>query len=177
MLDQGIFQIDRNSLKYWLCYCEENIWHLCQEPGIEYPGNKVIVISNEIKQCAIFKQRAAEVEDFVIWDYHVILLSKGLIYDLDTSLEFPTPLNTYLECSFRLGLRTKYAPIFRVIDSLEYVETFASDRHHMINQFGEFSHPPPPWPAIQPDQESNLDQLINMNEPFIGSVHRDLLQG
>jgi len=164
--------MDPTTFKYCPYYCEENIWHLCQEKDLKNQSSKVIFISNEAKQCAFSKQRASE-GGFIVWDYHVILFTVGMIWDLDTTLPCPSPLKIYLEQTFPLGLSTGYQPVFRVVDSEEFVPVFASDRSHMMNQLGEYNAPPP-WPVIGVEEGSNLARFIDMNDLFIGTIYRDI---
>lgn len=163
--------MDRTTLKYCPYYCEENIWHLCQEPELQRSSSRVIFISNETRQCAFSNQSVSE-DGFIVWDYHVILLSAGMIWDFDTRLPFPTPLDKYLKGTFPSGVASMYKPCFRVVDCLDFIDVFASDRRHMINQFGAYNSPPPSWPAIRTEKGSNLDQFIDMTNPFMGKIHR-----
>lgn len=62
------------------CYCEENVWRLAyrrlrasSEGTTEY---RVVFISNELKCCPFFFQKAAKSQlEPCYWDYHVILVS------------------------------------------------------------------------------------------------------
>ena len=84
--------VSREKQKYTSCYCEENVWHLCND-RIGDDG-KAIFISNDNRQCPMWHQRAAADGEPVIWDYHVIYLSRvekeWMILDLDSTLELLT---------------------------------------------------------------------------------------
>lgn len=131
-------------MKYCPYYCEENIWHLCQEESFLSLTRKVAFISNKNRCVAVKHQRAGSL---VHWDYHVVLLLKDngwKIADLDTLLPFPCPVEAYLSESF---LATE-APVFSVVDADQYVRCFASDRRHMIDQNGMYLQSPPAWEPI-----------------------------
>ena len=170
----------REAYKYAPYYCEENIWHLCQEKDFRPFEKNVVLISNEARSCSLWHQRAGIVPDQpVVWDYHVILLFKSngwKVYDLDTLLATPTPIAEYLSATFREGaVQEKYRAQFRVIDADEFAKVFSSDRSHMLTADGRWQVEPPPWPAIVRNDKSNLMELIDMRKQTIGQV-MDLFQ-
>ncbi len=139
-------KLDRDHLKYWPFYCEENIWHLCQKPLLLPFERKVVFISNEKRCVAMKNQRTGSL---VYWDYHVVLLfrdSDWKIADLDTLLSLPCPSEEYLSNSF---VSTE-APMFRVVEADHYIRFFTSDRNHMVDQNGNYLQAPPPWNTIGP---------------------------
>lgn len=153
--------------RYWPYFCEENVWHLCSDRDrIEGPveARKVLFISNARKQVAMRHQRAGR-EAGVVWDYHVVLLAEGKIWDLDTTLGFGIAPASWLEESFVAG---PLEPRFRVIGAPVYLESFASDRSHMIGPDGRPLKPLPPWPPI--GKGTNLMRFVDMAEPFLGEV-------
>ncbi|XP_013415109.1 protein N-terminal glutamine amidohydrolase-like [Lingula anatina] len=96
----------REKCVYTSCYCEENIWKLCEHVKHTHPEEidcfYVVFISNKNKTIPIWMQRAADnPNDAVVWDYHVILVQKytssSFVYDLDTLLSFPCPFDEYVE--------------------------------------------------------------------------------
>jgi len=87
---------DRTHLTYTSCYCEENVWKLCEE--IERRSSKdkdkddssrtnedplsrtyAVFISNPSKSVPIWCQRSSKNPRSVpvVWDYHVILIYRG----------------------------------------------------------------------------------------------------
>jgi hypothetical protein len=159
-------------------YCEENIWHLCQHPNLLHKQRYVVFISNKQRLCPFWNQRAAtSAEAPVGWDYHVVMLLRHeddepwCIGDLDTRLEFPTPVADYLRQTFVNidNMPSEYHPTFRVIPATEYVERFSSDRSHMRSVGGGWLAPPPSWPAIH-SGPSNLDDFINVETLGVGNV-------
>ena len=120
----------RELCPYAKCYCEENVWKLCEL--IKDKGENllerysVVFISNEAKTVPLWKQKASsqgqDMDYLVIWDYHVILLEsqpqsdteedktsglrsrKNRVYDLDTVLEFPCDLDIYFQHAIRVGI-------------------------------------------------------------------------
>ena len=96
---------------YTGCYCEENVWHLCdktRKEGRNLDDHFVIFLSNKNKQFPIWCAKTAKSnDDALIWDYHVIYLwinrknpNKSLIFDLDSTLTFPTEINQYMKSHF-----------------------------------------------------------------------------
>lgn len=137
-------KLHRNHFQYWPFYCEENIWHLCQEDSLLPCERRVVFISNKNRCVAMQNQRAGSL---VYWDYHVVLLFRDTswkVADLDTLLSFPCPVEEYLSNSFVPGEPS----IFRVVDADHYINSFASDRRHMLDQNGKYLQPPPLWNEI-----------------------------
>jgi len=131
----------------------------------------VVVIANRGHTVALWHQRAAEVAgEPVIWDYHVIVVSRdpsvARIWDLDTTLGFPMPAPAYLDQTFRGGVRAALVPSFRVIEAADYRREFASDRGHMRDADGGWQQPPPPWPPI--GRGHTLDALLDADDPRFG---------
>ena len=117
-------------------------------------------------------------EGLVVWDYHVILLTrdhtKTLVYDLDTRLPFPSEFEVYADCSFgdETGMEGKYQRMFRVVTGEEYLQSFSSDRRHM-KEGARWLKPPPNWECIKgsKQEEHNLDTFISMDPPGPGTVN------
>ena len=106
-----------DECEYTSCYCEENVWKLCQrlqekEVLQDLHRASAVFISNPARSVPLWSQKAGRGaekvpnHDFftlivmeyqmVVWDYHVILVYIGddstLIYDLDTTLPFHSVL-------------------------------------------------------------------------------------
>uniref|UniRef100_A0A158Q885 Tyrosine--tRNA ligase n=1 Tax=Elaeophora elaphi TaxID=1147741 RepID=A0A158Q885_9BILA len=98
---------------------------VCQFEPKHFYGSGISGISGEVvrvgevviglAEVPLWKQRAAAVgRDYVIWDYHVILLyaklGSVLVYDFDTTLTFPCDAQTYWTETFRpeLNLDANY---------------------------------------------------------------------
>ncbi|XP_062347498.1 protein N-terminal glutamine amidohydrolase isoform X3 [Cinclus cinclus] len=152
----------RPACTYTSCYCEENVWKLCDyiRSQDRYPLEEfyAVFISNDRRM-----------------DYHVILLhvssgEQNFIYDLDTVLPFPCPFDVYSVEAFRLddSLHPEFHRKLRMIRADLYLKTFASDRSHMKDANGKWQKPPPPYPCIETaDSKMNLDDFISMN-PEVG---------
>ena len=161
--------------KYQANYCEENIWHLAQETELNGEERFVVIISNPGKCFAMWEQKAAEAGQPIMWDYHVILATRGetmRIWDLDTKGGYPLPAQTWLQSSFSnaSNMPDTFHPMFRVVKSESFIEEFSSDRSHMLVDENTYRDPVPNWPAIGSDKPSNLHRFINMNFPFVGEV-------
>lgn len=155
----------RESCKYTPYYCEENIWHLCQDPLFKDGACFVIFISNPAMQCVFYKQRLGGIVEPVVWDYHVIFLSRAedwLVWDLDTLLPFPCPLPDYLSETFPDPVPDWASPLFKIIPVDYYIENFYSDRSHMKDGKDGFIQPPPYWPPIRPEKGNSLFTFISM---------------
>nr|XP_002122600.1 protein N-terminal glutamine amidohydrolase [Ciona intestinalis] len=177
MAESILLQLKREDCVYTKCYCEENIWKLCdsiRKSNLEVlPHLSVVFISNKTRSIPIWKQRSAKSEELpVIWDYHVILLyldqncSKHMIFDLDSSLAFPTEALEYCSKAFcpQILLKIQYQQFFKVIPADEYLKNFASDRSHMMLEDNKWSSDPPDYPPISTESSSmNLDDFISMD--------------
>merc|ERR1711953_187440 len=169
---------------YAACFCEENVWKLCDHVRStakeELAKSFVIFVSNKKQVVPLWRQRAGRDEEkLVIWDYHVIFIYKPdercLVYDLDSDLPFPTYFHKYVTETFRTDaiLNPEYHRFFRVIPAGQFLQTFASDRRHMKKPDGTWMKPPPPYPCILPPSESgistshSLDDFISM-DPSVG---------
>ncbi len=147
-------------MRYCACFCEENVWHLCQDASVRVPKERrrVVFVSNPARRVAMRHQQAGR-GGVIFWDYHVVLITPGVVWDLDTTLGFPVPARTWLDESFP---PLAEPPRFRVVDAATYVETFASDRSHMLTA------PHPAWPIIGTGM--NLMRFVDMEAPFVGTV-------
>ncbi|KAF8803507.1 hypothetical protein BYT27DRAFT_7195342 [Phlegmacium glaucopus] len=147
---------------YTSCWCEENIYLLCQN-FIQNQSLRdlwevfAIFISNSNKTVALWYQKAAQFEeDPVLWDYHVVLLlrprqgveeSMGFndhdmswVYDFDTTLPVPCPGQAYFDMTFpSKDLVFQYESRFRVVPAAQFLQHFASDRSHMLKKSGSTS--------------------------------------
>ncbi|XP_022286355.2 protein N-terminal glutamine amidohydrolase-like isoform X1 [Crassostrea virginica] len=175
--------IKKQDCTYTSCYCEENVWFLCNTVQNKHPddihGCFCIFISNERRAIPLWRQRASKREDGqVVWDYHVIFLHQSsnfgtVVYDLDTTLPFPCDFNKYYEESIKdeKCLRKEYHRKFRVIPGAEFLKTFASDRSHMLTQDGRWMSPPPVYPPIKTEENSNnIQEFISMEKNNHGVV-------
>ena len=172
-----------NQRMYQPYYCEENVWHLCQAQQFHGWDCRVLFITNPMQCCPLWNQKAApKPEHPVVWDYHVVVLAspcgdKGTwqIWDSDSRLGSPVPLNEYLEHTFGLGtflenIPERFRSHFRMVQAQDFIETFSSDRSHMLSPEGEYFHPPPPWPAIDQNGPPNLSQFLDVTTPFLGEI-------
>lgn len=169
----------KSDQTYTSCYCEENVWKLCDKiqnsknlRNLVEKGNVyAIFISNENKTVPLWQQSASENEDgLVVWDYHVILAMKGekcMVFDLDTKLPYPCEFEQYSERTFQSDddIMEKFHRKFRVITIQEFLEHFASDRRHMKDANGEWIKPSPNYPCIQTSKScNNIDIFISMDK-------------
>lgn len=167
----------RDECVYTSCYCEENVWKLCEhiKNQTQTPLDEVyaVFISNEKRKIPLWKQKSSRGDEPVVWDYHVILVhqnQQSFIYDLDTTLPFPCHLQLYAHQAFQTDQRIK--PAFwrklRVVPAETYLRNFASDRSHMKDSDGSWRMPPPSYPCIEtPESKMNLDDYISM-DPAVG---------
>ena len=160
---------------YTSCYCEENVWHLCDKIDkskllAENQKAFVIFISNKNKAVPLWNQSSSkDQEGLVIWDYHVILIIKSdedsTVFDLDTNLPYPCEFNCYSEGTFKSdeNILEQFHRKFRVIHIKDYLSNFASDRRHMKDENGQWLKPPPNYPCIQTsDCTNNITDFISM---------------
>ena len=165
------------DFRYTPFYCEENIWHLAQEKCFLGREALVCIISGEGDyRRLLFQSQAEEFESPVFWDYHVLLLvcnGGWQVWDLDTTLGLPTPAETYFQKTFlNSSIHLENCDvILRLIDSESYVQSFSSDRSHMISPTGEWLAPPPEWSPILNGGKSNLLEWLDVDLDGPGMVH------
>ena len=165
------------SCSYAPCFCEENVWKICEKVRRTNPGELskcyAVFVSNQKQVVPLWRQKAGKDEEkLVIWDYHVIFLyimpdERCLVYDLDSDLPFPTYFHKYVTETFRTDaiLNAEYHRFFRVVSASVFLQKFASDRRHMKKADGTWMKSPPNYPCIQTaDCKHNLDDFISMDE-------------
>ncbi|KAM9737365.1 protein N-terminal glutamine amidohydrolase [Menidia menidia] len=169
----------RENCVYTSCYCEENVWKLCEYVRAERTAPLeqlfVVFISNDNRMVPLWKQKSGRGGQPVIWDYHVILIqidpqSDSLVYDLDSELSFPCSLQLYATQALRSdrSIKPEYHRKLRVVPADSFLLNFASDRSHMKNPDGSWKMPPPTYPPIHSaESQMNLDDFISMN-PAVG---------
>jgi len=158
-MDASALRADR--LAYASCYCEENALRLADRlPSELAESAHLVFITNPSKTVLVVHQRSSPhggpdeppgpiESDHVVWDYHVVLVTtapRPLVWDLDTRLPFPVPLDAYLGAAF-VPIDPRYGAMFRVVPASLCRETLASDRRHMLAD-GKFLAPPPAWPCL-----------------------------
>ncbi|TMW41675.1 hypothetical protein DOY81_013245, partial [Sarcophaga bullata] len=99
---------------------EENVWKLCEQVKKtrieELSKCYAVFVSNEGRTVPLWRQKAGRGDDqVVIWDYHVFFMhnpspNRCLVFDLDTTLPFPTYFHKYVTETFRsdLALRQEH---------------------------------------------------------------------
>ncbi|KAI9321238.1 protein N-terminal glutamine amidohydrolase [Dichotomocladium elegans] len=172
LLEQSVF----DNLIYTGNYCEENVYQLCKEIAAKEPDRLercyVLFVSNAYKHVPLWKQKKCEGDLPVLWDYHVMLIyehttDKAFIYDQDTVLPFPCPLKAYILEAFRpfVPLLPSFRRLYRLVPAQAYLDHFASDRSHMLDDDGNFMMPPPPYDPIRTkDCIMNLHDYIEMSK-------------
>ena len=165
-------QLKRQNHAYHAAFCEENIWHLCQQPSLQ--NSYVVFIVSKGEAFPMLNQHASEHPSIpIFWDYHVVLLlmsERKQIVDFDTCLEFTTDIDTYFKESFLAEslLIDEEIPLFRLVPSKKYVALFSSDRSHMQSPTGWLA-PPPKWPLIG-NSATNLSGFIEARENGLGEL-------
>ncbi|EGD77534.1 WDYHV domain-containing protein containing 1 [Salpingoeca rosetta] len=177
--------VDREGLTYTRCYCEENVWKLLHDEaprisaGDAYNACNAAAavswaacfISNPNKTVAVACQAASQDElGLVVWDYHVVAIGpdpqtgQPSVFDLDTTLPFPCPIEEYWHKAFLTDwLPPRLHPMFRVVKRDDFLAHFSSDRSHMLRD-GDYIAAPPPYPPIQRNGvATNLMKYIEMS--------------
>nr|KYP73638.1 hypothetical protein KK1_006285 [Cajanus cajan] len=137
-------------------YCEENVYLLCKKLCSDGIANAegsdlfVVFISNERKQAYIKKGGIPP-----------------LVWDLDSSLPFPSPLPSYVSETIRpsFQLFSDYNRLFRVVHAPIFLRCFASDRRHMKDSGGNWIEEPPQHEPIVAEDGAvhNLNEYINIS--------------
>ena len=153
-------------IDYCQFYCEENSWKLIQRDS--FADASAMFITNPNRQVAIWQQRAANEAGFVIWDYHVFVVSfdRQLVWDLDSRLGAPVSLKDWTKGSFPTAninacIAGNLSPMFHVIEREHFINVFRSDRSHMLVE-GQYTQTPPAWPKIS-EAESNLMEYLDQS--------------
>lgn len=195
----GPSDIDISSFTHTRFYCEENVYLLCKKLcaiGVADPTGLdlfVVFISNGEKKVPLWYQKAStRIDGLVLWDYHVICIQSmsqrngegnahPLVWDLDSSLPFPFPLNQYFAEAIRplLSLNSRYSRLFRVVHAPTFLRFFASDRRHMKDSQGNWISLPPKYgPIVAEDGTlNNLNEYNEMRAADIVTNLEDFING
>ena len=134
----------------------------------------MVLISNATRQCALWHQQAAPPGESIIWDYHVIYLflegEQWFVSDFDSDLPWGLPISSYLLSTFDTSVGRLFAPSFRIMEGMDFLSKFSSDRRHMQDQRGNWLKPAPEWPVINRHSMHNLHQFIDMSRPAPGVI-------
>jgi protein N-terminal glutamine amidohydrolase len=172
-----VLRIDRLSLDYQAFYCEENVWRLLAREELGDRRTWAVIVSSLSGHFVALRQKAGRHADgLVCWDYHVLAVvddSDGtrLALDLDSDLPFPSSLGHYLDESFPRRLSVPQQPQFRLVESAEYLASLVSDRSHMRSPDGNYTAPPPPWPAPGGNGPSTFMSWIDPSSNSPGTVY------
>ncbi|XXG83539.1 hypothetical protein AAC387_Pa10g1272 [Persea americana] len=186
--------LDAASFTYTPFYCEENVYLLCKklcEIGMADPDGIdlfVVFISNEDKQATLWHQKASQrIDGLNVWDYHVICIQRKVegsvlqVWDLDSSLPFPSPLNQYVAQAIRpsFPLNSNFVRLFRVVHVPILLHCFASDRQHMKNPDGNWIAQPPLYEPIVAEDGTvnNLSDYVGMKVADVRTNLGDLIEG
>ncbi|XP_044505752.1 protein N-terminal glutamine amidohydrolase [Mangifera indica] len=168
-------------------YCEENVYLLCKKlcgsGTADADGSDlfVVFISNEKKQIPLWNQKASKrVDGIILWDYHVICIQRKndgafpcLVWDLDSSLPFPSPLTPYLSETIRpsFQLFSEFHRYFRIVHAPIFLRYFASDRRHMKDSVGKWVAEPPKYEPIVAEDNTvhNLSEYIEMRSADVAT--------
>ncbi|KAG5404612.1 hypothetical protein IGI04_010731 [Brassica rapa subsp. trilocularis] len=144
--------MDATRFQHTPYYCEENVYLLCKtlcENGVaDETGSDlfVVFISNERKQASMFGLCL----HYTLFHRKKESDSEPLVWDLDSTLPFPSPLASYvtetIQPSFQLF--AEYQRFFRVVHAPLFFKHFASDRRHMKAPDGSWIARPPPYQPI-----------------------------
>lgn len=162
-----------DPVAYTPFFCEENIYHFARarlEQGAT--DGRVLLISNPREQVLLAGQRRGHGPSrLVVWDYHVVYVENGLVFDPDSALPLPTATDAYYGRTFpegRNGSEHPYAARFAALSARRFLDAFSSDRSHMLGPDGGYIHPPPPWPAIhRPELGNTLFDLVHGAHPSV----------
>ena len=161
-----------NGAYYTPFFCEENVWQLGKSVKEEFFYQyRVLFLTNRSSSIALMNQKAAPKDQFIFWDYHVILhnTSSKIIFDYDSRLGFETDFDFYFRNTFppQVEIPEQYRTAIRSIELSTYVNHFHSDRNHMI-QNGVKLQQFPEWPPILNKPSLTLVNLLDLDfEKFI----------
>jgi len=151
-------------------FCEENIWQLVSDLSESVRSSCfVLFLTNKNQSIALINQKAAPQEQYIVWDYHVILhdSADNSIMDYDTRLGFKNRLKNYFHRTFgdQFLIPADFKTEILQIPAEYYFQNFSSDRSHMIDRKGKKLRPFPAWEAIGKGKKLTLKLLMSGNEP------------
>ena len=155
-------------------YCEENVYRLAAS-GLVADPSEVVFVTNARRQVACWHQRAADPDEPLLWDYHVVLLEHHpdgpRLWDLDTRLGYPIPAGLWVDATFNdpAVVRAPFHPRFRVVPAALFLAEFATDRSHMRTASGRYRKPPPPWDPPG-GGAMNLERWLDLDSDAPGQV-------
>ncbi|XP_068660522.1 protein N-terminal glutamine amidohydrolase isoform X2 [Aristolochia californica] len=159
---------DVSAFTHTPCYCEENVYLLCKNlcrMGVTDGEGRdlfAVFISNENRR------------------RHGRGNALHQVWDLDTTLPFPVPLDQYVAEAVRpsLTLDSCFTRLFRVVHAPLFLRCFASDRRHMKNPNGHWMSPPPTYEPIIAEDGAiyNLDKYIQMSAKDVVTNTGDLVE-
>jgi len=162
-----MLKLDKSSFSYTSLFCEENIWKLI-ESLLNYKSIKpldVLFLINHSEKIAIFNQLKSELNQPVIWDYHVILSAliddETVILDFDSRDSFPAKIDSYFRKTFSdwHHIAKDYQPLLKAINAEHYHQHFSSDRSHMRNIIPESE-----FPKYKTIQDNNSESALWLSE-------------
>ncbi|CAH2058476.1 unnamed protein product [Thlaspi arvense] len=178
-------EMDATRFQHTPYYCEENVYLLCKtlcENGVaDATGSDlfVVFISNEKKQASmsLFHFGIRKLVAELMGLYCGIIMSSAsrkkesdsepLVWDLDSTLPFPSPLTSYVTETIQLSFQlfAEYQRFFRIVHAPLFFKHFASDRRHMKEPDGTWTAQPPPYQPIvaQDGILHNLSEYITMS--------------
>ncbi|TXG46205.1 hypothetical protein EZV62_028300 [Acer yangbiense] len=166
------------DLLYYLS-SEENVYFLCKKlcaNGVaDADGSDlyVLLITEEQIIVEILRDASKRADGVILWDYHVVCIQRKrggdspcLVWDLDSSLPFPSPLASYVSETIRpsFQLFSEYQRFFRIVHAPIFLRFFASDRRHMKDPAGNWIAKPPSYePMVAEDKTvHNLNEFIEI---------------
>lgn len=153
----------KTDFEYCSCFCEENCYKMIERMVASDTYNNdeifVIFVSSISKATPIWHQLSAAIGEPVFWDYHVIIRCGSYIFDLDSSLPFPSPAQDYVNFAFRpeLSIPPQHAQLFRIVPAFHFLARFSSDRSHMAGSGKPFPH----WPQICGPNAASSHELFS----------------
>lgn len=170
--------LSRDEFDYVPFYCEENIWRLLGRGTLTGTRAWALLVSNAERRVLFMRQRSGRpVDGLIQWDYHALALVDDplegyQVFDLDSELGFPCPLQHYVQSTFPDDLSAPVLPLFRALPARDYVAGLVSDRSHMRRADGSWKAPPPPWdhPGAGKQLRNNLMEWTDMGRKRPGRV-------
>ncbi|KAL6505967.1 hypothetical protein OROHE_022686 [Orobanche hederae] len=153
-------------------YCEENVYFLCKklvDDGIAKSDGSDLI--------PLWHQKASHRADGKRKESNL----PHLVWDLDSSLPFPSPLPTYVAETIRPSFKlfSEFQRVFRIVHAPIFLRSFASDRRHMKDSAGNWLNPPPSYEAIvaQDGTTHNLNEYMEMSSSdVVESIGADTIE-
>jgi protein N-terminal glutamine amidohydrolase len=146
---------DSKRTKFLYCshFCEENVYKMANSILDDMRSHQdispsasffVVFISSECKRTPVWYQKAGRQGEPVLWDYHVVLVAKGMSQSLlhkicsaevlDTYCDQAKPFSDSLPSQFKSEVENSPQPMMHIVFDLDTELPFPTDAEEYYTQ-------------------------------------------